>query len=356
MAEPLVGDHDVTFTLADPHRELAGVRLAHELDLPGQDVDFHYDEQAGLWRLRLPRPPVRRMEYRLSLRRADGGEETGIDPDNPLVAPGAFGDKSVLALPGYTEPAWLPGPSAGETRARATPAWETAAELSIATGVGPVEVTVRSPREPTRHLLFAHDGPEYDRLAALGTFAAAMVADGRVPPFHLVLAAPGPRDERYSANPAYATALASVVLPELHAKLETTGPVVVMGASLGALAALHLQRRYPAVVGGLFLQSGSFFVPRYDECEADYPYYGRVTRYTAAVASAGGTRWRVPVTLTCGVAEENVRNNRLMAQTLCRQGYPVELHELPDAHNYIAWRDAFDPHLTRLLARVWTDA
>jgi enterochelin esterase family protein len=28
------------------------------------------------------------------------------------------------------------------------------------------------------------------------------------------------------------------------------------------------------------------------------------------------------------------------------------LHEVPDLHNYTAWRDAFDPHLTALLTRI----
>jgi len=57
----------------------------------------------------------------------------------------------------------------------------------------------------------------------------------------------------------------------------------------------------------------------------------------------------VPVALTCGEIEENINNNRLMARTLDAHGYPAVLHELPDAHNYTAWRDAFDPYLTRLI-------
>ena len=60
----------------------------------------------------------------------------------------------------------------------------------------------------------------------------------------------------------------------------------------------------------------------------------------------------VPVTLTCGAIEENVDNNRLMAQALRARGYPVAWHEVPDMHNYTAWRDAFDPYLTRLLRLV----
>jgi enterochelin esterase family protein len=321
--------------------------LNHELDLPGQPVDFGYDQQAGTWTLTLPLPAVRRMEYQLTLRYPDGGTETTTDPTNPVLTPGAFGDKSVLTMAGYTAPAWLAG----------QPAWPVSAELSVSSGAGPVELTVLSPAEPTRRLLVAHDGPEYDKLAALGSYAATIVHDGRVPPFHLALATPGPRDERYSANPAYSTAMATAVLPELHGKLGTTGPVVLMGASLGGLAALHTQRRYPNSVGGLFLQSSSFFVPQYDEIEASFPYYPRIVRYVAAVLRGSQPDGRaVPAVLTCGAAEENVHNNRLMAATLRRQGYPLELHEVADAHNYVAWRDAFDPHLADLLARVWADA
>jgi enterochelin esterase family protein len=42
-----------------------------------------------------------------------------------------------------------------------------------------------------------------------------------------------------------------------------------------------------------------------------------------------------------------------MADALHAQGYRVGLVELPDVHNYVAWRDAFHPHLTGLLAEVW---
>jgi enterochelin esterase-like enzyme len=60
----------------------------------------------------------------------------------------------------------------------------------------------------------------------------------------------------------------------------------------------------------------------------------------------------VPIVLTCGAIEENVSNNRLVGQALRARGYAAALHEVPDMHNYTAWRDAFDPHLTQLLAKV----
>jgi enterochelin esterase-like enzyme len=62
----------------------------------------------------------------------------------------------------------------------------------------------------------------------------------------------------------------------------------------------------------------------------------------------------VPVTITVGTAEENVHNNREMARALREQGYDVVFEEVPDMHNYVAWRDAFAPHLTDLLRRAWS--
>jgi enterochelin esterase family protein len=169
-----------------------------------------------------------------------------------------------------------------------------------------------------------------------------------------VLLAPGDRDEWYSANPAYAWALAADVLPRIYAELGTTRPVVGMGASLGGLAMLHAQRRYPGAFGGLYLQSGSFFQPRFDRMEARFRRYLRIVRFTGRVIRAADGP-PVPTAVTCGLVEENLPNNRDMAAVLARQGYPVRMHEFPDAHNYTGWRDAFDPHLTDLLRHVWSD-
>jgi enterochelin esterase family protein len=102
----------------------------------------------------------------------------------------------------------------------------------------------------------------------------------------------------------------------------------------------------------MFLQSGSFFSPRLDEQERRFAYYRRITRFVASVHARGLPPRPVPVVLTCGVIEENIGNNRLMAQTLQARGYRAALHQVPDMHNYTAWRDAFDPHLTGLLREV----
>lgn len=335
----------VTLRYPDPQARLAGVRLAVDRVL-GVAGEFARDGDG--WVLALARPPVARLEYQLELRHPDGSSEWVCDPGNPERAPGAFGDKSVLRFPDYVAPAWLGAESvAGETR-----------ELTVAApGLGG-EVAVRvwspagtPPRAPLP-LLVAHDGPEYDALGALTHFAGAMVRAGRLPAHRLALLAPGHRDEWYSASARYASALAARVLPAVGHAVAVAGAPAAMGASLGALAMLHAHRRYPGLFGALFLQSGSFFLPRFDAQEAGFGRYRRIVRFVRATLRGEGAR-PLPVALTCGLPEENVHNNQVMAHALATQGYPATLHLGADLHNYTAWRDAWDPHLTTLLAGIW---
>jgi enterochelin esterase family protein len=206
-------------------------------------------------------------------------------------------------------------------------------------------------------LLLVHDGPEYARFAALPALLAAAVKGSRLPPLRAALLAPPPeRNEHYAASPAYARALAGEVLPALAA-LAPTPPGrrwrAGMGASLGALALLHAHRAAPAAFGALFLQSGSFFQARLDRQESWLPAFPRVTAFVAELLAGPAPAAPPPVTLTCGTVEENLANNRAVRDALAVQGYPVRLAELRDAHNWTAWRDAFDPHLLDLLATVW---
>jgi enterochelin esterase family protein len=154
----------------------------------------------------------------------------------------------------------------------------------------------------------------------------------------------------------YGRTLHGRILPALRDQLDVAGPPVAMGPSLGALALLQAQRRWPGTFAGLFLQSGSFFVPRFDRHESGFPRYGRIVRFVSGVLRATTQEDAPPVTMTCGAEEENVHNNRVMASALRAQGYAARLHEVPDLHNYTSWRDAFDPHLTHLLARLWSSA
>ena len=209
------------------------------------------------------------------------------------------------------------------------------------------------PGRPLR-LLLANDGPEYDALSSLTQFSAVAIAAGDLPPHRVALLAPGDRDQWYSASAAYSRVLARDVVPALRQAFGVVGAPAGMGASLGGLAMLHAQRRFPRALGALFLQSGSYFMPRHDAHERRFGRYARIVRFIRETLRDGSHAVPVPVALTVGAAEENAHNNRELARALAAQGYEVTLSELPDLHNYVGWRDAFDPHLSALLLRAWS--
>lgn len=230
-------------------------------------------------------------------------------------------------------------------------------ELAIASSAlgAAVVVGIWSPEDAVdgeaMPLLVAHDGPELDRRAGLTRFVAAQIEAGRLPRHRVALLDPGERDQWYSASALYARALATRVLPGIADAVAVRRPVG-MGASLGGLAMLHAHRRFPDAFAGLFLQSGSFFVPRFDRHESGFVRYRRIVRFVRATLRERPQR-TVPVTLTCAAREENVHNNRLMASALAAQGYRARFVEGAGVHDYTAWRDMLDPHLTALLQDVW---
>jgi enterochelin esterase family protein len=349
---PVVRGDTVHFALPDPRRELTRVRLLHELRRP-RAYEFGRAPRGRRWTLEIPRPDADRFEYLLELTGRDGGAELGPDPANPLRAPGPFGDKSVVELPGYEPPAWLTEDAPpGDLELVEIPfrALRTTLEVPVwtATGGGATEELP---------LLVVHDGPEYQAYSHLLDFLDAAWADGRLPTMRAALVPPaGDRNQSYSGSAHYARALAHELLPALAEAAPTPGGRqwrVGMGASLGALAMLHCHRVYPQTFGGLFLQSGSFFRQRSDKQESGFLRFRRIARAVGQILAGKGWFDPVPVTMTCGTVEENLDNNRAVQRALRAQGYEVELVENRDAHNWTGWRDAFDPHLADLLRAVW---
>src|SRR4051794_9668966 len=163
----------------------------------------------------------------------------------------------------------------------------------------------------------------------------------------VALLSPGEaRDERYAANPAYAAALVDEVIPALTAEFETAYRPVLLGQSLGALAALHVAWTAPGVFAGLMLQSGSFFTPRLDPQESDYSFFGQVTGFVATVMAAEQAAPHPPlVAMTCGTAEENLANNLAVRDHLREVGMTVSWGEVRQGHTWTCWRDSLDPHL-----------
>jgi enterochelin esterase family protein len=298
------------------------------------------------WEVRLSDLPVDRLEYLIDV---DGVLQP--DPANPRRAPGPFGDHSWLPLPTYHEPHWLEiEPCTGER-----------ASLTLSrTGAGRIDAEIWSPAEAgaaeSLPMLISHDGPEMDAYGALSSYAGAMIASAELPPFRLVLVSPGPRrNQRYAANSRYARALATRLVPALVDAVPTSSSPVLMGQSLGALAALHAVWTSPHMFSGAFLQSGSFFTVDLDPQESGFEHWREVTGFVAGIhAARQPSPDTPPMTFTCGTAEENFANNRVICDHLAEIGVEAGWGEVRDTHTWTCWRDTLDPHLTALLRRVWT--
>lgn len=329
--------------LADP--AVTAVDLDCDRAVPGQR-SLRRDGDG--WSLDLPATPaLQRLEYRYRIERGDLAE-TVLDPGNPLRVATAFGDRSVVELPGYAEPWWLSAPTVEGRSSDLALAGETADE---------VPVTVWSPAtldddEPAP-LLLVHDGAEYESLARMSTYSGALVAAGRVPAHRVALAHPVLRDAWYSGSPQYLRTVADAGLDRIAARFPVAGPVVVVGASLGGLTAVLLGALAAPRVGGVFAQSGSFFQVRHDDSESGFRYFGRISRSVQSLLDMREAAHPLVVGMSCGVLEENLANNRDMAAALERAGHDVTLREVADLHNYTAWRDALDPGLTEVLTRLW---
>lgn len=330
----------VVVRYADPQHRAGTVSVWAHLHLG----DTTMAEVDGGWEIRLTDLRVDRLEYLLDV---DG--ELRPDPSNPRRVARPFGEHSWIPLTGYREPAWLRQEVVEGERASLT--------LSH-TGTGRIDIELWSPKESAGDdalpLLLCHDGPEMDAYASLTSYVAALVADGRLRPMRVALLAPGPRNKRYAANPAYARALTTRVLPAITEAVPTSGRPVLMGQSLGALAALHAAWTSPETFGGLFLQSGSFFTPELDPQESGFEYWREVTGFVASVRAARhAAPGAPPTTLTCGSAEENHANNVVMRDHLAEVGVETAWGEVRDGHTWTCWRDTLDPHLTDLLTRAW---
>ena len=304
---------------------------------------------AGGWVLDLPRPPLQRLEYRFAVARRDAVEVL-LDPANPVTVRTAFGDRSVMEMPGYAPPWWLSAPAVPGRLEPHTLAGETSHEVPV-TVWSPVDL----PADEPAPLLLVHDGPEYDQLARDHDLQRGARRRGSAP------AAPGraraPRDPRRLV-------LRVAAVPADHRARRPRRPRgAVRRARTGRRRRGEPGRPHrppPRTAGGA--AGGRRLSPsrgRSSRCATTTP--------RAATATSGGSRaWSSPcstpgapsipltVGMSCGSLEENAANNRDMAAALRRAGHDVTLREVPDLHNYTAWRDALDPGLTDVLRGVWS--
>lgn len=330
-----IGPEGITFRLPDPEHRYAWVRV--DMGLGGAAPRPELAWTSGLWQAQVPMPDATRLEYTM---------EAGlriVDPGNPLVVDGGGGVRSVLELPGYRTPAWL-GIHAADHREH----------VEFRTLLGTVEgIAWEAPgAHDAAPLVVINDGPAYaeeGRILDYLTYLATRRGDaGRALGVRVLLLSSPDRESWYSANEEYAAALAEVV--GAARRVWPTTVALGMGASLGALAALHAQWRR-GVFDGLFLQSGSFFTEATDPQERGFARYDSIVDFVAEVGAGLPRTPLPPVAMTCGAHEENAQNNRLLADRL-GQLRRVSYLETRQGHNFVAWRDALDPSLADLLETV----
>lgn len=175
------------------------------------------------------------------------------------------------------------------------------------------------------------DGPEYRDRRTLRRRDAILVHSDR-------------REEDFSCNPRWAARTAAELGPE--------APLLGVGSSLGALALLHLHWTRPGLFGGLLLQSGSFFHRRTERYERRFRRFDRVHRFVDRVLQGRGRPAKIPVTMTCGLPEQNLVNNVAVAQALEAHGWDVRLVLHPGGHDWPAWTLAVREELPRLRRRA----
>ena len=324
----------------DPELRYAAVRLCS--DLPLRDREFVREN--GGWILRLPAARLARLEYQLELADHVGNTQIVCDPGNPVRAPGAFGEKSVVLAPNYRPPTWLREPHAQGSFD----------EVGVRVLGRPIAVRVWSPAEGALPLLVAHDGPEYDALAGLTRYAAAMIERGAI------------------AAVSYRTAATRrprrVVFGLGGLRSRALSPDHPGGARPGRRCrSARGDGRQPGRRSRCSRRSG---VGR--GCSPACSCSRGASSCSASIATSRGSRGTVASRASSpaccarrrprsGASDHDVRRRggehpqqpRRCPSSLAAQGYPARLHEVADLHNYTSWRDAFDPHLTQLLARVW---
>jgi len=353
---PSVADGRFRIVYLDETGSAERVRLIHGLAGHRKPQWFTRCE-SGVFAMDFVAPAVHRLEYRLGVTDADGVETVMNDPRCPCIALDPFGGKSVVFAQGYAEPLYIQPPPR-----------EAVGDLTeiMLPGLGDHHWTswVWTPPgdrlDQVLPLLMILDGSDYIRFVRMRNILENLThaggGGGLLPRVRAVFMRPNHRDAEYSANPAMPELLTKLIPEALSDRIPVPADAskrFAIGTSLGGLCLLHTHMNQPEFFGGLLLQSGSFFQPRSDAMENTFGFFARITDFVQRVASSSNTQFRdrhIPIQMTCGRGGENLTNNRLMAAMLKERGYPIELTEWPDAHNWTSWRDCIGPRLVNLLA------
>jgi enterochelin esterase family protein len=251
---PIVDPGGVTFVY---HGAADAVRLRCWIHGLPASQPFERVGDSELWVLRVELPENSRIEYKFEVER-DGEQEWILDPLNPLRAADPFGANSVAQGHGYLRPEWTVDDAAARPG--------TVDEIALASAalgddrhVG-VYLPARFRRSRRYPLLVVHDGRDYLRYASLETVLDNLIHRLEIPPMIVALTQSPDRLVEYAGHDGHARFVAE----ELPRQLEHDFPLLpgpgsrgLMGASFGAVAALHAAWRHPGAYGRLVAAAGS---------------------------------------------------------------------------------------------------
>lgn len=333
-AFPLVEGREATFVF---HGRADQVNLRHFIfGLPSVQP-FRRVAGSDLWYLTLEIPEHSRVEYKIE-RVVGEDREWMMDPLNPRIARDPYGANSVCHGAGYQTPDW----SVHDEAAREGRLEEMTVPAPATDGEGKLTVYLparfrRSRRYP---LLIVHDGADYLRYAALKVVLDNLIHRLEIAPLIVVLTDSANRLAEYAADPRHARFLVEQLLPAVEARyplIRRADARGLMGASFGAVAALHAAWNRPGVFGRLLLQSGSFAFSDIGHHNRG-PLFDPVARFVNELRAAPG-RPSEKIFLSCGMYESLIYENRSVFPLLQSSGMEVRFSESRDGHNWENWRD-----------------
>jgi enterochelin esterase family protein len=188
-------------------------------------------------------------------------------------------------------------------------------------------------------VLFIHDGDDFARYGGLLEILDGLIDSARIPPLVAVLLDPWRRLDEYTASPRHGVHVTDEVLPHLRRRLGVSGPARsrgLVGASLGAVAALATACQYPEAYGRLGLISGTFV--RRPGPEWPEEVFAPVFSLIASVASEPrleGYR----IFMSTGRYESLIDHHRHLLPYLRITNNTIRAAETWDGHHWGSWRD-----------------
>ncbi len=340
---PLVEPGRVTFVYRGQAEEvylrrwIAGLSTAQALEpLEGSD----------LWALTMELPEKSRFEYKFEVV-AKGERQLVLDNLNGVLAHDPFGANSVCQGYGYERPGWtLHDPEARsgilDTLKFASNTFQDTRELEI-------YLPARFRRSRAYPLLVVHDGLDYLRYADLKNVLDNLIHRLEIPAMIVVLTQSPNRLVEYTGNEQHARFLSEDLLSAVAAKfplLDDRNARGLVGASFGAVAALHAASRYPRTYGQLLLQSGSFAFSDLGHHKKG-PIFDPVVRFVNEYRNHPFALAE-KIYMSCGMYESLIYENRSLVPLLQDQGMQIFFEEARDAHNWENWRDRLRQGLTWL--------